>query len=308
MMDEFINIFIPIISSCVGGFIGGYFTFLGVRLTIHNTNKIHKEEMDLKEKDNLEKIKKINQVINKKMIVNRPEFRIVKQDMKNIEKSVSIYVLPYSIKASLSIDNIMFNYDRDELLKTSNWECFKIILQNTGKTEIDRGFIQLPYKSGLNMYQFNEFNNIYFNNHYSDNCGLHINIAPNESFVLNIFCFKKFDIFPHLDFNIYFADKNNNYWLQEFFGGSCTQNSRAVSPIEYIEHYNSNINETFIYAHMFFDDKNVEKKLYPIKDEYKFLQDKKEKAWSSIREMDDFNDKLKNNEISLNEPSIYLSD
>lgn len=306
MSDEIVSIIVPIISSCIGGLVGGLFTFLGVKLTIYNSYKIHKEEMDLKEKENLKKQKKLNQKINKKMITNRPELKIIEQNIENIENNTIVYILPYSDKATLTDRNIHFNYRRDELLNKSNWKHFNIVFRNTGKTEIDRGFMQLPYKSGLNMYSIYEFENIYFNNHYSDNNSLNCKIAPNEYFKLDIYYPKNLNILKKLDFNIYFVDKNDNCWLQEFFNSSYTQNSFSISKLEYIEHYRSNINETFIYDHMFFDDKNVIKKLPPtIKDEYKFLQEKKEKAWKLMNEMDDFKNKLKNNEIALKEPPLY---
>lgn len=306
MSDEIVSIIVPIISSCIGGLVGGLFTFLGVKLTIYSSYKIHKEEIDLKEKENLEKQKKLNQKINRKMITNRPELQIIESDIDSIENNNRIYILPYSNKATLTDANIYFTYNRDKLLEKSNWKHYSMIFKNSGKTEIDRGFIQLPYKSGLNMYSIYQLENIYFNNHYSDNNSLNCKIAPNEYFKLDIYYPKNLNILKKLDFNIYFVDKNDNCWLQEFFNSSYTQNSFSISKLEYIEHYRSNINETFIYDHMFFDDKNVIKKLPPaIKDEYKFLQEKKEKAWKLMNEMDDFKNKLKNNEIALKEPPIY---
>ena len=147
MSDEIISIIVPIISSCIGGLVGGLFTFLGVKVTIYNSNKIHKEEMDLKEKENQEKQKKLNQKINKKMITNRPELQIIESDIENIENKNRIYILPYSSKATLTDTNIYFTYDRNKLLEKSNWKHYSMIFKNSGKTEIDRGFIQLPYKS-----------------------------------------------------------------------------------------------------------------------------------------------------------------
>ena len=54
--------FITILSSCLGGFIGGFYTFKGVKLTIAHSNKIHKENMALKEKEHQEQQKKYNEV------------------------------------------------------------------------------------------------------------------------------------------------------------------------------------------------------------------------------------------------------
>ena len=306
MCDVVVNVVVPILSSCIGGFIGGLFTFLGVKITIHNSNKIHKEEMDLKEKENLEKQKKINQKINNKIITNRPELEIIEQKIDNIENNTKVYVLPYSDKATLTDNNIYFDYNREELLKKSNWKHFNITFKNVGKTEIVRAFIQLPYKSGLNMYSIYDLNSINFNNHYSDSSRLNCNFSTDEYFKLTIYYPKNLNILQKLDFNIYFADKNENYWLQEFLKSSYTQSSFYISKLEYIENYKSNINETFIYDHMFFDDKNVIKKLPPtIKDEYKFLQEKKDRVKKLMDKMEDFKNKLKNNEIALKEPPLY---
>ena len=50
-MDFLYNIFIPIISSILGGLIGGLFTYLGVKLTIKNENELKKQERYEKNKE-----------------------------------------------------------------------------------------------------------------------------------------------------------------------------------------------------------------------------------------------------------------
>lgn len=61
-MDFLYYIFIPIISSILGGLIGGLFTYLGVKLTIKNENNLKKQEVYEKNKEK-----------NKLIIANRPQ-------------------------------------------------------------------------------------------------------------------------------------------------------------------------------------------------------------------------------------------
>ena len=116
-MDFLYYIFIPIISSILGGLIGGLFTYLGVKLTIKNENELKKQE-----------VRETNKEKNKQIIANRPQLEVVQETNNETKKELKIYALPYINPKLETEENIVFDYDKLEL-NENFWDCKESLWQ-----------------------------------------------------------------------------------------------------------------------------------------------------------------------------------
>lgn len=277
-MDIVYNVVIPIITSVLGGLIGGLFTFIGVKLTIKNDNELKKQE-----------IRDRNKEKNKEIISNRPEFRVV-QNKKTIKHEMEIYVLPYISPKLKTKEEIYFDYDKLDL-KSDFWECKETIICNNGKRAIETGFLQLKYKSGVNIYSKYEFYSWekmpWAKNYYSDMMTLPDWIYPNECVKLKIYYPKDIKQLQNIRFNCYMSDEDGNDWYQSVVNIKSNGNkSTHVSGDEYVMHYRDGYYKWFIYDHMYYS-KDIEKSFNTIGFE-KTLQQRKEKLWKQQGENQKF--------------------
>ena len=290
-MDFLYYIFIPIISSILGGLIGGLFTYLGVKLTIKNENELKKQE-----------VRETNKEKNKQIIANRPQLEVVQETNNETKKELKIYALPYINPKLETEENIVFDYDKLEL-NENFWDCKETIIRNCGKCAIENSFVQLEYKSGLNIYSKYELNSWehtpWFKNYYADNQCLPHWIHPGECFKLKLFYPKNLKTIEKTILNCYMCDENKNFWFQNIINFNFEGNkSKPVSPDEYILHYGDGYYEWFIYDHLFYC-KDVEK-CFNTRNFEKVLQKRKEKLWEQSRENDKYKRNINTGDILLN--------
>lgn len=289
-MEIWFNVVIPITTSILGGLIGGLFTFLGVKLTIKNDNELKTQE-----------IRERNKEKNKEIILNRPEFKVV-QNKKIVKHEMEIYVLPYISPKLISQEEIIFAYDELDLKNNNFWNCKETIICNSGKKAIEIGFLQLAYKSGVNIYSNYEY---YYwekapwaKNYYSDKLLLPGWIYPNECVKLKIYYPKVIKELRNIRFNCYMNDEDNNYWYQDVVNLKTNGNkSTHVSPDEYVMHYRDDYYKWFIYDHMYYN-KNIEKCFNTLGFEKK-LEQRKKKLWKQEDENQRFKRAINNGDEVL---------
>lgn len=268
-MEIVFNIVIPIFTSIIGGLVGGLFTFLGVKMTIKNDNKLKK--LELKER---------NKEKNKEIISNRPELRVV-QNKKTTNYEMEIYVLPYISPSLQTEEEIIFDYDGLDL-KEDFWDCKKTTICNSGGKAIETGFLQLQYKSGVNIYSKYELDTWkhapWAKNYYSDMQLLPGWIHPKECVKLKIYYPKGLKELQNIRLNCYMYDEDGNNWYQDVVNLKANGNkSTPVSPDEYVMHYRDEYYMWFIYDHMYYSKKI--KKCFNTLGFEKTLQQRKEKLW-----------------------------
>ena len=287
-MENMYYILMPIISSALGGLIGGLFTYLGVRMTIKNDNKLKKQEICEQNKEK-----------NKQVVANRPEFKVVEN--KNAKSEAEIYVLPYIEPKLISQEQIYFNYDKLKL-NDDFWGCKEVVICNCGKTTIETGFLELEYKSGVNIYSKYELaawkQMPWMKNYYSDMQTLPSWIHPNECVKLKIYYPKKIKQLADITFNCYMIDEDGNTWFQDVVNLKTDGNkSTYVSPQAYTLHYRDQYYKWFIYDILFYS-KDIEK-CFDTTGFEAILKQRKEKLWTQDEKNEKFKQAVYNGEILL---------
>ena len=296
-MDIVYNIVIPIITSLIGGLIGGLFTFLGVKMTLSHERKQHDEDKKLREEEQHKKETAKTIERNKRIILTRPKMTISKSD-SSIKKVEEVCLLPY-IKPKLFDEKIiLFNYPND-IFKEEYWDKYEFVLQNTGKREIVSAFLQVPYKSGFNLYnkiELMSWQNSYFSNYYSDVCSLPSYIHPNEKIKIIVYFPKTVQKFREAELDLYFYDEDNNYWYQRLVNIKGKNEVEIIAPDAYYMHYQEDCNVWFIYDHLYYA-KDVEKCFN--KDIRALLEERKRKNWARTEKQDEYVSNIKCGEIAL---------
>lgn len=205
-MDYVYYILIPIITSILGGLIGGLFTYLGVKLTIKNERKIHEDETRLKI---IEK--------NEEVIRNRPKLQAISNFTGSPSMKESIYLVPFDKPVLVNGRDIKFDYPTN-LSNKENWEYYTIFLKNIGKKTIVRSMVHFENMENINLYTESEMNNwnngIWSEHFYSDNRVLSGQLNPGEILELTIYYLKKTSALKTKLFDICFEDENGNDWIQ----------------------------------------------------------------------------------------------
>ncbi len=279
-MDIIFYVVVPIITSVLGGLIGGLFTFLGVKLTIKHDDMVNKK---LEQEKNQEK--------NKKIIASRPEFSIV-HDQVSVEREMELFLLPYFNPKLTALNTIYFDYDSLDF-EDDFWSCKTIILVNKGKKTIKAGFLQLDYKSNVNIYSRYELiswrTSLVNRNYYSDILGLPAYIHPNEYIALKIYYPKNIKDLYEINLNCYMIDEFENYWKQELINKEVDCNiSYCVSPDEYIMHYRDNYYGWLTFDRMY-HDKKIKKCFNPAK-----IEDTLSKTLQTFRSRENKNSRFIN--------------
>ena len=132
---------IPIISSVLGGLVGGLFTYFGVRLTLN-----HQDEQ--KRKENL-----------RKQYDERPRLEIT--NFKSIKPFSSRakfdcdFILTRYGDVCLEGEHVLFSYN-EKILDTKNLCCVEYKFTNTGKTEIEDVCFTSNQKELISLLPINE--------------------------------------------------------------------------------------------------------------------------------------------------------
>ena len=236
-MDIVYYVVIPIITSLLGGLIGGLFTFLGVKMTLTHERNLHNEDKKLREEEQHKK--EIAKTIerNKRIILTRPEMTLSKSN-GSIKKVGEVCLLPYYEPELIDEKRIKFIYP-DDIFKEEYWDKYEFILQNTGKREIISAFLQVPYKSGFNMYSkivLMNWQNSYITNYYSDIYLLPSYIRPNEKIKIIVYFPKIMQEFREAGLDLYFYDEDNNYWFQRLVNIKGKNEVEIIAPDAYFMH------------------------------------------------------------------------
>lgn len=297
-MDIVYNIVVPIITSIIGGLIGGLFTFLGVKMTIIHENKTHEEDLKIKQAEQKKQDMEKTIERNKRIILTRPEMTLSKSSGK-IKAVIEVCLLPYIEPKLFDEKEILFNYS-DDIFNEEYWDKYEFILQNTGKREIVSAFLQVPYKSGFNIYSkilLMSWKNSYVRNYYSDVCALPSYIRPNEKIKIIVYFPKIAPLLKKEGLDLYFYDEDNNYWYQSLINIAGKNEVEIIAPDAYFMHYQEDCNFWFIYDHLYYAE-DIEKCFN--KDIRSLLEERKRKNWARTEKQDDFVRDVICGEIALN--------
>lgn len=216
---------IPIISSVLGGLVGGLFTYLGVRATIkHDIEQKRKEEL-------------------KRKCDDRPRLEITSfKDLKAVSSRGKFdcdFLLTKYTNVSLENNNLFFSYDKS-VLDIKNMQCVEYTFTNTGKTEIDDVCFVCNRKESLALIELKNID-FYLSRGLPEREAWpkdHKTIKPGESITVRVCYLKDFIIpsFPTAIVSMHIIDINDNYWRQPLFCPlSQTDNSKIESHRDFRE-------------------------------------------------------------------------
>lgn len=268
-MELVYNVIVPILASLIGGLVGGLFTFLGIRMILLKDKKLNEEIK-------AEKNKEVNNVIKGK----RPELTLT-QNPFNIVAAEEIYLIPYMGPVLKDEKTIKFKYT-DEIFKDDYWDKYEIILENTGKREVQSMFLLLGYKCGANIYSKDEllmWKQTWMGDYYQDELNLFARLKPEEKMKLIIHFPKEYDKLANIPIDLYMYDEDGNYWCQNAINLEFENKSEVIAPDAYDMHIRQEYYQWFIYDHMYYSDKI--KKLFSsgFSKMSSILEDRKRKCW-----------------------------
>ena len=282
------GVVIPIVTSILGGLIGGLFTFLGVKLTIKNDNKLKALEL-------VEKVKERNREI----IACAPQLKVVEND-DSVDKTTEIYLLPYNNPKLISEDEIRFDYGK-EIQEESFWDFYDVTIENVGKTEIEMIYLQLNYKSRMNLYTKYEIfgQGIWAIKYYSDGFSPSLRLKPDTKFKLRVYYPAIFPQIKDRPINAYLEDVYGNCWFQYHINYAEEDRVQIVSPDELTLHYRDGYYEWFVYDSMYYSKKIP--KNFDTRGMSKLLQKRKEECWAKARKFETFRHDVTNGKVALRE-------
>lgn len=216
---------IPIISSILGGLVGGLFTYLGVRATI-------KHDVDQKRKEEI-----------KNKYDNRPRLEITNfKDLKAVSSRGKFdcdFVLTKYTNISLEDNHLVFLYNK-EILDIKNMQCVEYTFTNTGKTEIDDVCFVCNQKEILALIELKNID-FYLSHGLPEREAWPTNhkpIKPGDTITVRICYLKDCVAFPAATalVSIHMIDIYGTNWRQPLFCPlSQTDNSRMESYRDYKE-------------------------------------------------------------------------
>lgn len=290
-MEIWSNIVIPIITSILGGLIGGLFTFLGVKLTLKDERKRHNEQIKL---NIIEK--------NKEIIKNRPILQCIKNCEEPSSMQAMVYLVPFGQPELINKKDIIFHYPK-KFEEKQNWKEYSIYLKNIGNKRITRSFLHFEDLKNINLYSdLDNWNNPLYGQHYfSDALTLFGHIAPGEILELKIYYLKDLPNYKNVLFDIYFEDENGNNWVQYRINHINNDISAfdVVSSLEYSTYRRKDMNTFFLHSKMFFDN-NIKKSFKYNHKEMCENIDKETEVWHHmLDEMEKFQYDCKDGKILL---------
>ena len=196
---------IPIVSSVLGGLVGGLFTYFGVRLTIKHEDKIKQKE-DIK-----------------RQYDERPRLEITEfKDIKAVSSKAKFdcdFLLTKYKGARLENNYVLFDYD-EKILNLKNLCCVEYKMLNTGKTEIDDICFICNQKEQISLLPLDQID-FYFA-HNLPECEIWSNkrlIKPGDSLTIRV-CYQKDLIIPFVFsaiVSIHIQDIKGVTWHQPLF-------------------------------------------------------------------------------------------
>lgn len=290
-MDLIYNILVPIITSVLGGLVGGLFTFLGVKMTLAHEKQIRIE-------DKMEK----NRESNKLIVENRPKLQVVEDNGDNVDKvdTREIFLIPYINPRLIDEKTIEFGYT-DEIFSKDYWEKYEIILQNKGKRAIESFFLQLQYKSMVNVYSKTEitmWEKTWLGKYYQDTYNFMTGLQPGEKIKLIINYPKKYDKFKNIPLDVYMNDEDDNYWYQSYINFTDSKSDSEISaPDAFYMHIQEEYYKWFIYDHMYYA-KDIDKSFRSLSIQG-ILERRKKACWNREEKQKLYVRKILNGEILL---------
>ena len=197
-MDIDIN---TILEAIITGLIGGFFTVVGVKITIANENKWKKRE---------EKKKKFNE---------KPKFKFKKGTFRSEnEADISIFAAPFVAKRDEK-NYIQFEYD-DKLKENDKVVYYDYVFENIGKNAATEFSIVINSQKNASILDF-ENKNEWMEKHLINYSSLYDkrSIESGESIKLRIAYHEdvQFSSCFSATFSILYKDEHGNYWEQPFF-------------------------------------------------------------------------------------------
>ncbi len=293
-MNDIYYILIPIIASIIGGLIGGLFTFLGVRMTLTYDNKIREEDL----KSHMTEQKQKNIEKNKKIIQTRPELTLT-DNSGNIKSVAEFCLLPFRNPKLIDKETIVFGYT-DEIFNENYWNKYEIILQNTGKRQIQASFLQVPYLYETNIYaklEIEEWKNSTAKNYFNDIGILHCELLPDEKIKIIIYYPKNYARKPIIPLDLYMHDEDENYWYQSAVNYNRKTESCISAPDTFNMHLKKECNFWNVYDYLFhlnYVEKNFTDNIY------KLLEQKKRTNFDRTTKQDQFVCDVNNGKTLLN--------
>lgn len=287
-MEIWTGIIIPILSSIIGGLLGGLFTFLGIKITLKN-EKIEKNEE--------KRLKTIEE--NLQIIKQRPILELTNEN-KNINMDCKAYFLPienYTLTSPKDIEyDFSTNYGNKEV-----WDKYSLFLKNTGNKKITRAFITIENNNVLlygesDIYNWNQFKHYYRNMTFCQG-----DLDQNSILKMDIHYPKNHSFLKDLVFSIYFEDENGNYWKQFFIGNNYVDKILyvGVSPKEYESYIRQQMYEFYTYHRAFFDNKRKISFKYNSSDMLKILDEDLMKWNKQYQEFESFKYDYENGFVAL---------
>ena len=292
-MEIWSNIIIPIIASILGGLVGGFFTYKGVKLTLKDERERHDEQIELN-------------IIgkNKEIIKNRPILQCIKNSESSPSMQAIVYLVPFGEPELINKKDIIFHYP-EKFEEKQNWEEYTIYLKNIGNKRITRSFLHFEDLKNINLYSdldiYNWNDSLYGQHYFSDAITLSGLIVPGEILELKIYYLKDLPSSKNVLFDIYFEDENGNNWVQYRINRIDNDISAfdVVSSLEYNTYRKKDMSTFFLHSKMFFSD-NIKKSFNYNQEEMCENIEKETKEWHhKLDEMEKFQNDCKNGKILL---------
>lgn len=264
-MDWLYYIVIPIVSALIGG----AFSFVCILITIKHENKhfkIERQEWETERKEReIERLKQEwekNKIKNDEIIKNRPQFIVVDKACQP-KKSMTVKLLPYLNYEIVGLtddivnrDLLVFDYPH-EIYDDDFWDSYSVTIKNIG-CDCVGGFLHLPDKSGVNIYDEYDFNerNYILVNFYCERVGIPT-ILSGETLTLKI-CYPKSKLgYKDISLDIFMYDHFENEWRQDNINHKCNFNdSYTISGEEYGMNFREEITQWRVIDRLYFYNVN----------------------------------------------------
>lgn len=286
-MGIWTGIVIPILSSIIGGLLGGLFTFLGIKLTLNNEQRLKNEERRLKIIDE-----------NLQIVKNRPILDLTTQKT-SVDMNCNVFLLPIEKYKLTSPSEIEYEFITD--YKNDNVWCeYSIFLKNIGNKKITRAFVTTEVNDILlygesDIYNWNSFKHFY--NHIVLFQG---DLKKNSICQINVHYPKTNSRLKDICFNIYFEDENGNFWKQYFIGNQYVDTTlyAGISSSEYSAYLRQDMFTFYAYQKAFFSKCELDFK-HNISEMLKMLDDNLKKWNKEYQEFESFKYEYENGIIAL---------
>ncbi len=287
-MEIWTGIIIPILSSIIGGLLGGLFTFLGIKITLKN-EKIEKNEE--------KRLRTIDE--NLQIIKNRPILELTNRN-SNVNMKCKAFLLPIENYTLTSPTDIEYNFS-DDYGKKDIWDKYTLFLKNVGNKKITRAFITIDDNNILLYRESDIYNWNKFKHHYQNMVVCQGDMDINSVCKIDIHYPQNKYFLKDFAFNIYLEDENGNYWKQFYIANKYVDKTLyvGVSPNEYTSYLRHRMYEFYAYHRAFFDNKRKITFKHNTGDMLKKLDDDLNK-WNKIyQEFESFKDNYEKGFVAL---------